>query len=140
MGIIEMAYKYRKIKLPNGTTRDEHRIIMENYLGRKLEYNEIVHHCNEKHRDNRLDNLELMLRKEHVFYHKQDENLHFGGYNSRFVKGDNNLKSKLKESQVVKIREMAILGIAQRELGKMFGVHFSTISDVVRGRTWRHIP
>ena len=46
-----------------------HRYIMELYLGRKLDSNEIVHHKNAKQGDNRLENLILMDRKEHAKYH-----------------------------------------------------------------------
>jgi len=48
-----------------------HRIIMEEKIGRKLLSSEIVHHINEDKLDNRLENLQLMTRKEH-------NKLHFG--------------------------------------------------------------
>lgn len=47
----------------------EHRIIMETHLGRKLRYNEIVHHKNENRKDNRLENLEVQMRGDHARYH-----------------------------------------------------------------------
>lgn len=47
----------------------EHRIIMENYLNRILDNEEIVHHCDEIKKNNDIDNLELMLISEHGKYH-----------------------------------------------------------------------
>jgi len=43
----------------------EHRKIMENYLGRKLEANEIINHFNGVKDDNRIENLQIKLRATH---------------------------------------------------------------------------
>jgi len=58
-------YPYKKIKIGQNHTRDEHRLIVEKHLNRKLNSNEIVHHINKNKRDNRIDNLKLMTRSEH---------------------------------------------------------------------------
>lgn len=47
----------------------EHRRVMEEHLGRKLERSEIVHHINHDPTDNRIDNLMVMTHKDHIKLH-----------------------------------------------------------------------
>lgn len=63
---------------PNGyyeiTTGDNkgssvHVVVMEEYIGRKVYKNEVVHHKNEIKTDNDISNLELMTKSEHARHH-----------------------------------------------------------------------
>jgi len=57
-------HTYKTIKI-NGKWVREHRWIMENHLGRKLERWEHVHHINGDSRDNRIENLQVLSNSEH---------------------------------------------------------------------------
>lgn len=50
----------------------EHIYIMENYIGRALEPDEVVHHLNHIRSDNRIENLQLMTFKEHATLHMKE--------------------------------------------------------------------
>ena len=63
---IHQGYKY--IRLPSREIA-EHRLLMEQKLGRKLKTEEHVHHIDEDKTNNILDNLTIMSRSDHTKHH-----------------------------------------------------------------------
>lgn len=46
-----------------------HRVVMENFLGRLLEKNEVVHHLDGNKHNNSIENLQVMDSKDHNRMH-----------------------------------------------------------------------
>lgn len=61
---------YIQVRISTGYYRREHRVLMEQYLGRKLGSEEMVHHINENKKDNRISNLQILTRSEHAKLHQ----------------------------------------------------------------------
>jgi hypothetical protein len=61
---------YRKVLTGIRKYTQEHRLVMEEYLGRKLEKEEVVHHIDGDRSNNNIDNLMLFKNVgEHTSYH-----------------------------------------------------------------------
>ena len=98
------------VKRINGSQRLLHRFIMEQYIQRKLFFNECVHHLNGDKTDNQIENLKIMFRDEHTRLHQAiigkchiencEKNLHAKGYCLKHYKLQWNKAHKQKEQHV----------------------------------------
>lgn len=64
---------YKVLYVDGDNSIKEHIKVMEDFLGRKLLKNEVIHHINEIRDDNRLENLKLMTKGEHSALHRKIE-------------------------------------------------------------------
>lgn len=70
-------YMYARIpEHPNATAAGyvlEHRIVMENHIGRLLEKGEVVHHRGEDKKENVIENLKLYSNHGHNEFHSNEK-------------------------------------------------------------------
>ena len=69
------SYGYVLVRIAKNKYRREHRLIVEQSLGRELVKSEVVHHKNGNKQDNRLENLLLTSASEHTRLHWEEGSL-----------------------------------------------------------------
>ena len=115
---------YKK-QMIDGKEFYEHRLVVEEDLGRKLESHEDVHHIDGNKLNNTIDNLKVLSKREHTIIHDRV--------------GVRNNKTKLSEDQVLQIRELHMTGLNYERLAENFGIDPSSASNIVRRKTWKHL-
>lgn len=131
-------YKYKAIRV-NGIKYDEHRYIMEQVVGRKLSFNECVHHKDGDAKNNELTNLELIDRSSHTKQHmtglsKTNETI------SKLVNHgrDFSLKSsKCHGVTLIKdIKKDLVSGVKGKDICKKYSVNKYLVSNIKNGKRW----
>ena len=92
----------------------------------------VVHHKDGNKKNNVLENLQYINRSQNAI-----ESIKLNKWPD--CRGSKHPSSKLKEFQVVEMRELYIKGARQNELATMFGIKQPTVSEIVNLKKWTHI-
>lgn len=159
--------RYRTVRRPGtGESVLEHRLVMEQAIGRRLRTNEHVHHINGDTHDNRLENLQVLTPKEHMKLHKQKHPYTkpcvvcgevfrphptkrkraktcssdcFRELIGREKRGGRHPSATLTATQVREARARAHQGEQIVAIAAEYNVNRRTLASAVAGRTWKHI-
>jgi hypothetical protein len=127
------GYLNATLYLGNGRTHKSiHKLVMAAFVGERP-FNLEINHKNGVKTDNRVENLEYITHKENAIHASRN------GLRKPLF-GEKHPQAKLKNGDIFKIREMYAKKEAnQPELGRMYGVSHTIISDIVNRKTWNHL-
>jgi HNH endonuclease len=126
---------YRLAIMFFGTKKDRfqeyfHTLVARSWIGMEPFENATVNHKDLNKKHNHFSNLEW------VTYSENQLHAYEMGASKR---GQDRSDAVLTDDAVRTIRKFRQEGKSVRCIGKLIGVHESTVKNVVQGRTWRHV-
>jgi len=109
-----------------------HRLVLQAFLPNP-ENRPQVNHINRIKSDNRLENLEWCSASENIIH-----SFKTGSRKISDLSGINHPQSILNNDSILEIRRLGNV-MKGTDIAKMFGVHVSTIYNVLHNRNWNHI-
>ena len=125
---------YKKTDLFKGNIRKQ-------FFVHRLVAHVFVPNPSKKPNVNHLDGNKLNNRAENLEWVTQKENVHHAMANGfkKSIRGDASPTSKLTWKEVRDIRKLSEEGVSSVVLAKMYGVHYNTINDVVKLKSWMEV-
>ncbi len=122
-------FKYGYIRI-NGKSKRVHRVLYKLINKTDLKNQLLCHRCDNP----------LCVNPEHLFVgtHKDNSDDMFSKKRDYHPRGENN-HSKLKEVDVLKIRQLSSEGMSYPQISSLYGVTNSTVGSIVRREKWKHI-
>ena len=90
---------------------------------------QVLHRC-----DNRK-----CINPNHLFLGTNADNLADRQAKGRQSRGEKHPTAKLKEFEVKEIRRLVSVGMEIAKIAQNYNVHWSTIYNMIKGKTWKHI-
>ena len=128
---------YLQVCLTNKNTYSIHRLVALTFIENKENKTE-VNHIDGNKLNNHISNLEWNTTQENL-EHKRINNLGKTLKAKLSATGENNSQAKLKENEVLYIRENAIVRKDAIRLSNELNVSIATIYDIKNKRSWSHI-
>lgn len=121
------SHRYHCIGI-NGKPYLVHRVMYERYKGEIPKGMHVLHHC-----DNRS-----CCNPDHLFIGTNLDNIRDMCTKGRQARGERNAWHKLTAKQVRAIRKASVTK-NQYDLAEKYNLNQSTISRILRGKTWKHL-
>lgn len=117
----------------NGSNEYVHRIVCTHHHGEPTpEADKALHSCGNGHLG--------CINEQHLRWGTLLENQADSRMHGTLTLGENVPSSKLSADVVREIRSGVFHGLSQLKIAHHFGVSQRTISDIINGKTWRHLP
>ena len=107
-----------------------HRLVVSNFRG-EIPIGMDVDHLDSCTTNNRLENLEVVTRKENIMRSSQ---------RGRIAHGENHPNARATEEMVRAIREdYKIHGTTMAELARKYGMSEPSTTSIIKRKTWKHV-
>ena len=117
---------YGQVGVGHHATALAHRASYETFKGPLSSRDQVLHKCD----------VRSCVNPDHLFVGTHADNMRDRQEKGRQAKGEHSGLSKLTERDVMAIAKSSL---GSRKLAAVYGVNKSTIQDVRRGRTWKHL-
>ena len=128
----KQGYKGISLRINGKTVNYESHRLIWFYKNGKIDDKLDINHKNGIKDDNRIENLELVTRKENVRHAHEILNAHD-------QKGEKNNHAKLTNIEVIEIKEKLKNKIKQKIIAEEYNVSIGAITSISTGRNWKNI-